>query len=145
MNIFNQGIEMSVVWFDEDVIELYVLGSNGRFSGATNIYINRITLTEIANVFRGFPESIEDQRELLIGTFDPGYAGGGVKIRLRSLDKVGHSEVEFVVRAVSEYRAGQNETANFYIPVEPAAIDEFVVAISMMEIEVGSTVNLISR
>lgn len=136
----NPGIELKVMWFDDGIIELLVRGLNANFSGEAECYIN--DLAKIADAFRGFPISANDYRELVIGTFDPVCAGGGARFRLRCTDRSAHAEVECRIRSDPKYTAGKSEMAEFSIPVEPAAIDDFVVALSRMSLAVGSAASL---
>ena len=76
------GISWEVIWFDFDqkVIEIVFACSNGRFSGTCEVYLSRDELSELADTLKGFPLSGNDTRSVELGTFDPKYADGGVKM-----------------------------------------------------------------
>ena len=131
------GVKIEVMWFDDDVVELSVHGSNGRFAGTTELYASPDVFSEVANSLRGFPSSIRDHRQIELGTFDPSCGGGGVRLTLRCVDAAAHAVIEMSVRTDPRYHYGQTETAELVIPVEAAAIDEFVVALQRMEVTVG--------
>lgn len=138
----NSGIEIEIIWFDEDVICLRVRGANSRFAGAADVYIRHGALANVADAFRGFPLSIDDQRELELGTFDPAHGGGGARFRLRCTDAMGHAALEVQLRADPHCDGGRSETASFVIPIESAAIDDFVNTISAMTVAAGARARL---
>lgn len=138
----NTGVTIEVIWLDDDLVEVRIAASNGRFAGATDCYCGHDTIPRLAAAARGFPSSSEDRRDLEIGTFDPAYAGGGAKLVLRCIDRTGHAIVDVVVRADPRGVAGLAETAAFSLPVEPAAIDEFVAALGRMRSVVGAVARL---
>lgn len=140
--ILTNGIEIEFVWFDDHVIELCVRGYNGRFAGTANLYDGHDALARVVAAFRGFPESIEDRREVELGTLDPDRAGGGARFRLRCTDAVGHVAVDVDLRTEPRHSANRCETADFVVSVEPAAIDDFVAALSGMTVAVGAVVRL---
>jgi hypothetical protein len=139
------GIKLEVLWFDDDLIELGVSGSNGRFAGTTELYVGHDPLGKLADAFRGFPASRQDRREMELGTFDPKFkfSGGGARFRLRCMDAAGHVILEVQLRTDPGYdKAGQSQAAEFFIPLEPAAIDDFVAAVGAMKVAVGATARL---
>ena len=131
------GVKIEVMWFDDEVVELRVHGSNGRFAGTAELYASPDVFSEVANSLRGFPSSIRDHRQIELGTFDPSCGGGGVRLTLRCVDAAAHAVIEMSVRTDPRYHYGQTETAELVIPVEAAAIDEFVVELQRMEVAVG--------
>lgn len=82
----NTGIKFEVIWLDEQIVEVRVTASNGRFAGAADCFCAHDEIPSVAAALRGFPASIEDRREMEIGTFDPGCAGGGAKLVFRCVD-----------------------------------------------------------
>ena len=80
--VLEKAICWEVIWFDFDqhLIEVVFSCSNGYFSGTCEIYVSRDELSELANSLRGFPSSASDSRRVELGTFDPKYADGGVRI-----------------------------------------------------------------
>ncbi|MEN6334359.1 MAG: hypothetical protein ABFE01_08860 [Phycisphaerales bacterium] len=51
----NSGAEIEVLWFDNDVIELCIRASNGRFAGVVELYVGYDALPGAAELLRGFP------------------------------------------------------------------------------------------
>jgi len=142
MCIVEDGIRIEVVWFDDDVINLRVSGSNGRFAGSVELYASHDSLRQLAKAVRGFPVSTTDVREFELGTFDETEAGGGTRMQFLCTDNVGHTAVKMNMRTDSRMRQGQTETAVFQIWVEPAGIDAFVMQLDNMQVALGSTVCL---
>ena len=42
----NNGIEVELIWLDQDALEFLFSCSNGRFSGHAEIYVSRDKLSE---------------------------------------------------------------------------------------------------
>jgi hypothetical protein len=135
------GIRIQVIWFDEDLLELRIQASNGRFEAVADLYAGPSAPSELAASIDGFPRSSDDTREVLLGTLDSKVAGGGVRMRFRCVDLVGHAEVH--VEAQQPIGNGpQREVAAFSVPIEPAAVDEFVRQLRHMRLEPGSHAQL---
>jgi hypothetical protein len=135
-----RGLQIAMSWFDEDVVELLVNASNGTFSGAAQVYERHSAPAQLAEGLRGFPETVADIREFVLGTFRPDLAGGGARLRFRCVDAVGHAIVEVEIRADPQRRGHQ--TAAFAMPIEAAAIDVFVEQLGSMELEQDSHATL---
>jgi len=133
---------LTVDWYDEDVVGLSVAVSNGNFSGVADLIASLDFAKEIASTLAGFPSRPGDRREVELGTFDPEYAGGGVRLAFHTTDGAGHPAVEVVVRA--DPHRGPAESATFVIGLESARIDDFVLALDHMDIERGATVGLVA-
>lgn len=136
------GIKFEITWMDEDLIEVRVHASNGRFAATADCYCGPDAIARLAEAARGFPSSSEDRRELEIGTSDSGFAGGGATLVLRCVDRAGHAVAEVAVRSESRMSGWPAETASLSFPVEPAAIDDFVADLGSMPLVVGAVVNL---
>src|SRR5689334_1776399 len=89
----DRGIALTVVWFDDDVVELDVRADNGRFSGEARGYASRGVAAELAKALRGFPRGGDDRRLFEIGTFDDKLAGGGARFEFACRDSAGHASV----------------------------------------------------
>jgi|SRR5882672_7866787 len=135
------GIEMSIAWFDDDVIELRVRATNGRFAGQAFAYVENNALPRLAAELQGFPLDAADSRVLEFGTFDASYAGGGVGLKFCCTDAVGHAEVEVRLRTDPRPQ-GRSDSAQFAITVEAAAVDEFVDQLKKVRLECGASVVL---
>jgi hypothetical protein len=128
------------VWFDDDVVEVRVWASNGRFSGETHAYISPSTGSEFAAAIRGFPTSSADVRAFELGTFDDKFAGGGARFDFACLDEAGHPFV--FVRLRGDPRDHARANAEFSIEFEAAALDGFVSALARLGSDLASHATL---
>lgn len=136
------GLQISVVYTDEDLVELRVTASNGVFAGQVDVYADFDALTELAEVLRDFPGGRSDERAFEVGSLDSAYAGGGAGFRFYCLDSVGHAAAEVRLRSDPEAGGGVSDTVVLHVPVEAAAIDAFVVQLAGVEGVVGQTARL---
>jgi hypothetical protein len=121
-----QALSIDVIWFDNDCLALRIRASNGRFCATAEVYADLDAISTIAKVFRSFPTSSDDRRELVLGAFDPGDAGGGVRLTLRCVNRAGHAVLDVDVRAEPQQTGAISETAKFATPTEAAFVDDFV-------------------
>jgi hypothetical protein len=135
----DKGLHIEVVWFDDHVVEVRVRAANDRFCGVADCYVGRDFFTEVADALRGFPSSPKDRRDVVAGTFDPGFAGDGAKIGLRCTDLVGHAVADVLVQADARGTSGHRESASLSLCVEPAEVDAFVAELGSIDLVVGST------
>lgn len=137
----SNGIRLQVTWFDDDVLKVSVTCCNGRFSGTAVCFSDRRAFKDMALAIRGFPASRADRREFTLGTFDPGFAGGGVRIRLGCVDASAHPVADVELRA-DPLDSGGAESAVLRIPVEAAGVDEFVAELQGAQIAIGASAHL---
>jgi hypothetical protein len=138
-----RGIEIEVVWFDQDVTEVLIRCSNGRFSGQTKMYLSHDELSKTAGALRGFPSDSTDRRDFELGAFSASEAGGGVRMHFFCLDSVGHAVVEVALRSEGSEALGEAESVVLKLPVEAAAIDSFAVQARGLDTqELGSRARL---
>jgi hypothetical protein len=137
------GLQLKVLWCDAHVVEIAVSISNGDFAARTTLYAAAQQLHEVAVILRGFPTSTTDARDVVLGAPDATLAGGGVSLRFRCLDDVGHAVVEASVRA--DPRARGEQTARFPVRIDPAAVDRFVAALADTRMEPGACAVLAAR
>ena len=78
------GINIKVIWFDRDMIEIVLSCSNGYFSGQCEICLGHDELSILADGLSGFPIQVSDFREFKLGTFDPNHADGGALMSFRA-------------------------------------------------------------
>ena len=133
------GIEISVRWCDDDLVELGILASNGRFSGEVFAYASHDTATSFAAALRGFPNDGTDVRQFEIGTLDPAFAGGGARLEFGCLTLTGKA---FVYVRLHGDRGNRPEAASFGIEIEAAAIDVFVQELNQLGVGVGESAAL---
>lgn len=129
-----RGVSIEVVGSDDHLIEIAVSARGDQFSGAVEVYAGHGELAGMAQQLAGFPASPNDAREFTFGSFTDGRGGGAASFRFYCVDGAGHSFAE--VRLESrERRGGVCETVKLALPVEPAAVDEFVSQLR----DIGST------
>jgi len=134
------GLRVQVVWFDEDVLDLEISASNGLFSGQTRVYTGREGIKELARLVKGFPQSPDERRLIEIGTFDPGFAGGGARLGLRCTDRAGHVALDVLLATQVENH--RHQRVECCLEVEPAALDSFFSQIDRLEIRKDASVVL---
>lgn len=135
-------LNFEVIWSDQDAIEAVFSCSNGNFSGRAEIYLSRQAFSELADVLRGFPSGGTDSREVELGTFDSSHADGGVKMKFRCSDALGHAVVEIKLRGDGSEGLGELESVALRIPIEPAAVDSFVQQLMAMDSTIGASASL---
>ena len=133
------GVQISIVYTDEHLVELRIVASNGVFAGQAEVYADAGSLIEFAAVLRDFPESQEDSRAFEIGSFDEESAGGGAIFRLFCLDSAGHTSAEVRLRSDPKVKGGVSDTVLLHVPVEAGAIDSFVAQLEQMAAVVGQS------
>lgn len=118
-------LTLELVWFDDDMLELRLRASNGRFAGEVNFYAALDEPSKFSAAIEGFPRSVSDVREYEFGSTDtPGY--GTAKIRLRCKDRKGHLAAQVSIHANPMDEDSAAESASIQLEVLPAAIDLFV-------------------
>ena len=131
------GLLIKFLWSDIDVIEIRISASNGEFSGTADAYIGWDGLAQAASVLAGFPNSINDVRELTLGTMDPGFASGGASMRFFCKDSSGHAVAEVVISSEDERLthgwSRPAQSAHFFAHIEANAVDEFVRELSAFD------------
>ena len=133
------GIQVTIIYVDEGLIEFQVRASNGRFAGQAELYAPLEILAEFAGVLRGFPTSHTDTRKFELGTFDEAYGGGGVSFHFYCIDSLGHAMAKVKFRDDSRRWLGAIDVADFHISVEAAAIDSFTGELEKIISVVGQT------
>ena len=127
------GIEIEVVWSDQDVIKCQFRCSNGRFSGVAEVYMSHDDLPGIVAALKGFPSSATDSRDLELGTFNPAHADGGVRLHCYCKDSVGHAVIEVKLRGDACKSLGELESVALILPVEAASVDSFLTQVRAIE------------
>lgn len=135
------GIKFELIWYDNDLLNLRVSAWNGGFGGVAEIYEAIGDLQTAAANLRGFPNNPGDQREIVFGNLDRKFAAGGVKLRFHCVDGAGHAYVEATMDANYE-TGGTIQTVVLAMPVEAAAIDEFVHELQKLESDHSGTAYL---
>jgi hypothetical protein len=139
------GIEIEIVYFDDDLVDLQVRASNGRFTATAELYEALDVFPSLAGTLAGFPTSPADVRERILGNVDPACGEGGVRLRFACTDSLGHAAVHLTVRARGCGALEGGEVADFKIPVDPASIDKFVEQLRSAEVRKGQRAHLLAR
>jgi hypothetical protein len=126
------GFQLDVIWNDEDVLELRVSAWNGAFGGVAQVWVGIGQLEKIATQLSGFPKDSSDAREIVLGAFGPGTAGGAASMKFYCADRAGHAFVESKIESESE-SAGVVQCAVISMPIEAAALDAFVSELQRLE------------
>lgn len=119
----NLGLTISVVWDDEDMLELSVLAANTSYSGCVRCYVAKDEPGRLAQYLEGFPRDASDVREYELG--DPGDEGmSRAKLRVECADGLGHIDVDITLRGDARVEfIGQLALRFRTVPV---ALDSFV-------------------
>ena len=123
-SIDRPGVYLSSVWEDDDLFQVEIRASNGRFAGKARCYTTREQITELARCVDGFPKSTSDAFDFSTHSGDNfSYFGfnfrcvdgrGGVVVRVKVAD---------IVRFTNS--PGIDDIVEFDLGVEPASIDNF--------------------
>ena len=62
----NNGIEVEVIWLDQNVVEFPFSSSNGRFSGHAEIYVSHDKLSDVAEGLSGLAFAIATVLNVLL-------------------------------------------------------------------------------
>jgi hypothetical protein len=126
------GLQILYRYHDADIVEVEITVGNGRFSGSANVYLSPGELTELANILSGFPSRPTDTRDYTLGTFEPGIAGGAVRLNFYLKDLAGHASLRCFVKDDGP-TAGHTQRSEVVLDIEPAALDRFISELRMME------------
>jgi len=119
-----QGLRIKVVDPDHDYLGIDIQAANNRFAGTARIYAGLSELSEFADLIRGFPANIYDERTYEFGSPDPSIAGGYCQLRFQCVDHAGHVVIAIVVEGEDHWYPPGNAELSF--GVEAAEIDRFV-------------------
>lgn len=136
------GINLEVIWFDQDIVEVLFTCSNGYFAGGAEIYLSHDDLPSLVEALRGFPSDGADTRLCEFGTFNPANAAGGVRMNFYCSDSAGHAIVEVKLRGDGCKALGEVESVALRIAVEPAGVDAFLAELAAMPIAFGARASL---
>lgn len=116
-------LELKLIWKDDDMFEVKVTASNGRYSGTTEVYDTSDSLLKFARSLIGFPKNYE------ILVHEAGEKNGHAYFSMKfyCIDSAGHFGVLInLERSVAtEYRAEEKDKLSLEILTEPNAIDNF--------------------
>jgi hypothetical protein len=138
-----RGIYIEYIDIDRDYVRLRVTASNGMFSGSVAIYADISALSDAAVKLTGFPRKSLDQCMLEFGTFQAGYAGGGVRMIFKCIDGAGHIQLQ--LKMESDHNEDiPSQSVSLLLPIEAASIDTFVHELTTMDADRKATATLLS-
>jgi hypothetical protein len=80
---------------------------------------------------------------LEFGTFQAGYAGGGVRMIFKCIDGAGHIQLE--LKMESDHNEDiPSQSVSLLLPIEAASIDTFVRELTTMDADRKATATLLS-
>jgi hypothetical protein len=126
------GFRMEVIYADVDLIELSVSGWNGAFGDSTALYLSISGLEKLRRKLQDFLKTASDVRDLVLGSFERKFAGGGVSLRFYCQDRAGHAYGESRIESGAE-SAGVMQVVTLSMPVEAAAVDRFAEELRRLE------------
>jgi hypothetical protein len=139
----NDGLKVSYLWHDNDVIEVRVASENAQFRGTADVYVSVGGLLDAATQLGGFPTNNLDRRELVFGALGKEFAGGFVRLEFYCTDGAGHA----ALRATIESDYGNRESAEsavVHVNFEPAALDVFLLQLQQIDKECSGSASLLS-
>lgn len=142
MTMIENGINIEVIWADQDFIEVALSCSNGYFSGGAELYLGCDDLSALVSTLRGFPSSKSDARQVELGTYDPVYASGGVRLNFYCRDSAGHAAVDVKLRGKWCKGFGDMESVALRIPIEAAGMDAFLERVTSNGRTIGASAHL---
>ncbi|MGK0236186.1 MAG: hypothetical protein ACI9EK_002734 [Psychroserpens sp.] len=125
MNFDNRKsyLELNVIWKDDDMFELRVTASNGRYFGITEVYETSESLGDFTDLLYSFPkDNLTICHEM--GAKDS-YAYFSMKYYC--IDNAGHLGIELNLEenVATAYRNEEKDKLKLEIIVEPSSIDNF--------------------
>ena len=135
------GLQFSYLWHDLDVIELRIVAENIGFRGCAELYIEHGQLLEVAEILKGFPQHSKDSREVVLGAFGPGFAGGAVRLAFHCKDMAGHPAFWATIEA-APLGSHKAECAEILVDFEPASLDRFLADLRTLDSELQGCASL---
>ena len=127
---------IAVTDIDPDYLRLDISIADGDFAGRVDVYEDPELPRTLSEALRGFPRSPADRREVVLGSFDPKMAGGGVRLVFRCLDRSGHAVVDAELED-QPMDGTPRRSVVLRMPVAPPAIDAFVAELSTWSPQLG--------
>ena len=125
MNNLKSFLKLRIIWKDDDMFELEVTASNGRFLGTTEVYDQSKPLYDFANSLLGFPRTSDSVLLHETGEKDS-YAY--FAMRFYTIDNVGHLGVQVTLESnvPTKYRTEEKDKMTLEIQTEPSLLDNFI-------------------
>lgn len=136
-----RALVMVVRELDPDYVLIDIIASDGGFAGSASVYERHDVAETVRAQLIGFPRSPTDSREIVLGSFNPIHAGGGVRMVFSCVNLAGHTTV--AVEIEDQPRDGRTtRSVSLRMPVEAIAIDAFVTQLQRWSAELGETATL---
>lgn len=119
-------VRLTYRWHDSDLVEIIASAWNGEFGGSTRLYVGHGELAGAADLLLGFPESVEDTRELTFGTFGTEFGAGAMALSFSCTDRAGHCLMLLKIESDPIIQKPPLQRVELLGAVEPAALDLFV-------------------
>ena len=123
-----KGISITLIWSDEDLIELRMVVEDGHSRFSNTVYTSQAVLQNLAKELTIFRDHIHGGiKDMRLGEFGPEYANGAFHARLhfRSPGKLyvsTHQQSEF-----TDFSIGQVASeAKMFLASEPVLLDNFL-------------------
>lgn len=117
-------LELEIVWKDNDMFELKVFASNGRYTGTTEVYDTSESVARFAKSLVGFPPI--DSKSLIheAGEKD---SYSYFSMTFYCIDNSGHIgvQIELEENVATVYREEEKDKIKLEIIVVPSCIDKF--------------------
>lgn len=116
-------LELKVIWKDDDMFELKVTTSNGRYFGTTEVYDTSDTLTKFATSLFRYPTD----NSILLHEAGEKDSYAYFSMKFYCIDNAGHIGVQVSLEdnVATEYRQEEKNKVTLEILIEPNAIDDF--------------------
>lgn len=135
------SLKLTIVWFDEHMLELELQVKGERITGRTNFYTELDAPSILAAKLVDFPKTPTDVRTHEFGTTDlPGY--GTAAITLSNRDSSGHLLARVDICWTPDSPRDLIQSATTRVFCSPAEIDSFVSQLRAMTLEVGQSASL---
>lgn len=132
-------IRLVSIWEDDDLFEVCINATNGKFSGESNCYSTREEIQHFAKILTGFPKQVPDTIEFSTG---PQENNSYFTIELRTIGGLGQVSARVKINETVIYSnaPAKYSIAEFDIsPIEASSIIEFSNQLSrLLDSEIGN-------
>jgi hypothetical protein len=133
----NSQLSIELVWEDDDLEELLILASNGRYSGLARVYFGKGDIKDLAERIRGFPLALSHQLIFSAGNEE---SDSFAKLVFQCIDGVGRTMVR--VSLAEAFQQDRAPTIKGHVELdllfEPVALDQFARELDQMAIRRSS-------
>jgi hypothetical protein len=131
------GVYLTSVWEDEDLFELEIHASNGRFTGKARCYTTRDQIAQLAHSVDRFPQATSDTFGF---STHAGENSSYFSLDFRCINGLGYVVARVKVAEIIHISnaSGTDDIVEFDLNVEPASIDIFAAALAALaQAEIG--------